>query len=447
MNEEIARNLYKSLERFKSHYRIEVSGAGVHWHLDIGRGERVCRIHCFNYESNPQALILGMRGNEHLSKLSSNTQRASKVGPEYFICFKSNDIEYATGRTQNSDEVEKSVFHWITDQISLLELYQNFPFVDSDYRKIQSLEGKINFLFRKSGLNLKAVIEHGLGKEFSDLWVYSSEKSCRLIVSEYGTVSVDLLLYGTSIAQINDVSDETAFSVVKIWVEKDSRLKNILEVSKLVKLSSFAADFENGDYAAWHWGNVLLQASKNELLSFYLPIIRLIANDDITSRFFSFTSLNRFVLTRCSLYPFDTKGLPILYPSDDAMGDKSFMLGIKENEPMRACGAQECFELIKNLLSQEKIKPYFGSIENSILIQVNAELQKLGSNLRAEAIQRRQWTHVLVKNNGTQICRLQDHIGKSIRVSLVDTINPNIEKRSAQGNPHKIASLIHSWLS
>src|SRR5438309_558467 len=86
--EMIARNLRDHLARALGKLvELALEGAGVHWNVSARAGVRRCRIDCFNYEVGSAALLLGIQGNAHLSKLHSGAAPRARSGAEYAISF------------------------------------------------------------------------------------------------------------------------------------------------------------------------------------------------------------------------------------------------------------------------------------------------------------------------------------------------------------------------
>jgi hypothetical protein len=159
-NEEIyANSLYAHLQASLGDVSITVEGAGVQWKVNAKKGERWCRIHCFSYDDIGDSLVLGMRGNAHLSKLHSGPPRAPKQGAEYLIYFGSSEQSSATGRTQEIVSVEGAVRAWVADQLELTKVYQQCPFVDAPLRKNIEIAAKINTALETRAVKSKLVLE------------------------------------------------------------------------------------------------------------------------------------------------------------------------------------------------------------------------------------------------------------------------------------------------
>lgn len=153
------------------------------------------------------------------------------------------------------------------------------------------------------------------GREFAELWVYGDQRSCRLTPREDGVVAGAFLDRRTQLLRADALGPASAARMIEYWIDAAAPVAAMRDLAPGVELLPFAEDFERSDYAAWHWGNLLLRAEDDELLGFYRPLVERIAGSAALARYFSFTSLDRLCLSRSSLYPFDTEGLPVVVPA------------------------------------------------------------------------------------------------------------------------------------
>ncbi|NJK45331.1 MAG: hypothetical protein HC933_14610 [Pleurocapsa sp. SU_196_0] len=331
-----------------------------------------------------------MRGNAHLSKLHLGPHQAQKQGAEYFIYFRDGERTCATGRTQEILSVESAVRAWVAEQHELNEVYQRCPFVDAPRRKNIEIATRINAALEARGAKTRLVLEtETTYSEFTYLWVYAETRSCHVTVGTGDAVNLELLLHRTTLAYLENIETELAARVIEHWAELSGTLQGVQEISSQTELSAFALDFERGDYAAWHWGNVLAQAENDEVLAFYKPFLERIAVSPIASRFFSFTSWNSLVFSRCSLYPFDTADLPVLSPARDRTDAKPYSVALmpqhlsNRNPIADACNAEEALRLIETHLARETLPSYFGDHTRRTLEELNLEFEAINSPLRA----------------------------------------------------------------
>lgn len=87
-------------------------------------------------------------------------------------------------------------------------------------------------------------------------------------------------------------------------------LKVLAEECSIVTLNHRANAFDENDEVAYSW-NFLL--AEEDLLGLK-PFIKLASEDALLSKLFPFTSLYTLRFSRCTAYPFDTEGLPMVTP-------------------------------------------------------------------------------------------------------------------------------------
>jgi hypothetical protein len=448
-----ANSLHAHLQASLDDVSITVEGAGVQWQVNIKKGERWCRIHCFSYDDIGDSLVLGMRGNAHLSKLHSGPPRVPKQGAEYLIYFGSGERSCATGRTQEIVFVESAVRVWVADQLELPEVYQQSPFVDAPFRKNVEIATKINAALETRAVKDRLVLEgKSTDSEFTNLWLYAGDRSCHVTVGAKDAVNLALLLHRTSLAYIENIETELCAQIIEYWTALKGTLEGVQKISSLTELSAFALDFERGDYAAWHWGNVLAQVENDQVLAFYKPLLERIASSRITSRFFSFTSLYHLVFSRCSLYPFDSEGLPVLTPARDRSNEKPYSVALlpqnlrKPSPILSACNAEEAFQLIETYLARETLPSYFGDSNHQIIGELNLEFEAIGSSLRARLFQKYQRTEIIIREENTKWCSVSFISDGKICFTLHDGSDLSLEKKSVTEDLRPGVLQIQAWL-
>ena len=457
IKESVARALYQQLSSSLSQLLVSVDGAGVHWHVDIQTedGERSCRIHCFNYDAARASLTLGLQGNAHLSKLRIAMPRKHRAGAEYLIYFYSAGKPRAIGRTQEMTFVQDAVGSWVADRMDLPALHERCFFVDERWRAMKDISARVTPVLKALGSQTELVIEGSPEvSEFNELWVYAGKRSCRLTEGARKSINLELLLERTSLACLDNIGEQVAGEVVKHWIGSKGTLGGVNQISSGLELSPFSLEFEAGNHSAWHWGNVMLQAEHSDVLSFYRPILERILKSTFAARFFSFTSLSSLVFSRSALYPFDTDGMPSLYPADDSSSEKPFAIefmssdkSLKNNAESETFTARQAFDLIEKILSREPILPYFGDLESRVMSEVNAELEAIGSELRASLIQKQQWAKLVVYGKNGQFCELQGQKTQSAILTLFSSANSDSKIRSSlESSPQQIATLLQEWL-
>ncbi len=458
IEELIARALYQRISDSLSQLSTSIDGAGVHWHVDIQTedGERSCRIHCFNYDAALPSLTLGLRGNTHLSKLRIATPPKHRVGAEYLIYFHSAGKPRAIGRTQEITFVQDAVGGWVADRMDLSALHKRCFFVDERWRAMKDISARVTPVLKALGSQTELVIEGSPEvSEFNELWVYAGKRSCRLTEGARKSINLELLLERTSLACLDNIDEQIAGEVVKHWIDSKGTLGGVNQISSGLELFPFALEFEAGNHSVWHWGNVMLQAEHSDVLSFYRPVLERILKSTFAARFFSFTSLSSLFFSRSALYPFDTDGMPCLYPADEPSGEKPFAIkfmpsdrSLENNAQPETFTAQQAFDFIEKILSREPISPYFGDLESRAMNEVNDELKAVESELRAQLIQKQQWAKLVVYGKNGQFCELQSRARQRIVSTLFSSSDSELEIRSSlESSPRQIATLLQEWLN
>lgn len=378
-----------------------------------------------------------------------------RAGAEYLIYFHSIGKPRAIGRTQEIASVQDAVKSWVADRMDLPALHECCFFVDERWRAMKDISTRVNPVLKALGSQTELVIE-GLPEisEFNELWVYAGKRSCRLTEGARRSINLELLLERTSLACLDNIGEQVAGEVVKHWIDSEGTLGGVNQISSGLELSAFALEFEAGNHSAWHWGNVMLQAEHSDVLAFYRPILERILKSTFAARFFSFTSLSSLVFSRSSLYPFDTDGMPCLYPADDPSGEKPFAFefmssakSLKSDAMSETFTAQQAFDLIEKILSREPILPYFGDLESRIMNEVNAELEAIGSGLRASLIQKQQWAKLVVYGKEGKFCELQGRKTQRVSLTLFGSADSDSKIRSSlESSPQKIATLLQEWM-
>ena len=420
-----------------SNASVSMEGAGVHWHVDASRGTRTCRVHCFHYERPEDAqgpsLELGPRGNAHLSTvdLGSWPRSEPREGAEYLVTFLLDGVEQATGRVPDEARASAAVLDWVTGNIEVSELRARHEFVDEWKRKLEGARNVIN-----AGLKTQRA-EIGEG-EFGELWVYAAERSCRIAPKPSGC-AVALLLHRTQLALVELPGLERALRLIARWTEDGASLQALGNEFSLV-LSPFAAEFERGDYAAWHWGNVMAQAEHDEVLTRYRPLLERIVSSPSTKRFFSFTSLYFLRFTRCALYPFDVEDLPFVSPTRDGrftVKTGPFFSDVEVVSVVTGT-AEEVWGPLQEILRADSTPTHPGTLDDLLPELLDAAFVARGSSLRARKVQRQQWMDV----------KLDDGRGRSCGVSLLSRVpvhRVGADALRMEGTVDEVAEALIAW--
>ncbi len=387
-----------------------------------------------------------MRGNSHLSKVQLSRQRQTLSGAEYLTSFLFQNDKSATGRTQNAEFVVLAISDWVRSRVSREQLYERHDFVDAKRRALHSVADEINARLTVAGA--KSLVEHvAEDSEFDQLWIYAAQRSARLEPGLDGTVDVALLLKRTQIALGEGLELEAAARASLLWADRTASLSELTQSIPNLTLSPLAAEFERGDYSAWHWGNLLLQAEHDDVLGYFRPLIERIAQHKVLSRFFSFTSLNRLCFSYCSLYPFDTEGLPMVVPMPRTGIDHAFAVMIgSDTKPAMAGTAAEVFSFLENILTKNSRPTWFGNVDEDLAARLNCELEARGSPLRATSRQSEQWLRVEVVAGN--LCCAASFDGRNVMLQLSRPWQARREPIAEfVGRIDKGAEQIIAWLS
>jgi hypothetical protein len=128
---------------------ISVTGGGVQWRCSAQRGNRSCWVGCFEVG-----------------------------GPEFLTFFEQNGRKVATGRNSLQPETVDAIGYWL-DSLPLDDLYQRFPFVDHEKRRLISIR---ECVLRKHPA-LAGAARHVLtvtGSGVAHLWFHSTARSVHL---------------------------------------------------------------------------------------------------------------------------------------------------------------------------------------------------------------------------------------------------------------------------
>lgn len=436
----LAKSLYKFLKaQCKSWAKVSIEGEGIHWHVEIKKAPRRCSIHCMHY-GDMDGLWLGMRGNTHL-RGTSNTPQKMHRGAEYLVAFYKNEERICEGRTYDYDSIYECGKAWILAQHDREELYAQFDFIDKNTRALQALAKQIDASQQRHGSAMKTHFEPSYtGDVGVELWVYGEYYSCRICTSPTEAISCSFFLHATLLASLQSTNEDIESSV-HLWIDKQISVAELAQKFPQLQISDFAQIFERGDYAEWHWHNVLQQARNGDgVLEYYLPIIEKIVTIPEIRRFFSFTSLNMLCFSRCSHYPFRTEGLPVLYPTEEGCL-------VKCGEE-HVCGDADvvCNFLAQHLKRLAMPTPYLGTIEQGFIEPINDALQKRGSDIRLVHKQKHQWSGVqAVKNNRS--CKLEIYEGEDNLYGLL------FRKEDAEialgrfATVEAVAAAIDGWLN
>lgn len=431
-NEQYAHDLASAVEQRRG-MRPAVEGAGVHWHVDVSEGSRVCRVHCFHYEDrNPfegraeGTVTLGIRGNAHQSKVQVGQRSKWEAGAEYLVNFREGEKQVATCRVRSVADVLDSADRWLAGA-TVPDMHAAFDFVDQRTRQRRQISEEVAAELSRLGSTLKLSDDtSGFGgSEHGELWAYGGERSCRIAAGADG-LEAALLLHRTQLARVGGLGAGELARVLAGWVEEQGSTAMMSGGPGRWEIVERADLFEQGRYADWHWVQVLAQSRQSRVLSAYGPLLDLIVGSDVVSRYFSFTSLNRLCLSRCLLYPFDTERMPMLAPA----GGGAFWLAVAgadwaddPSEPMQL-DALDALRRLETMLSMDDGRLHPGNVDDAMADEVNAAFESAGSKLRAAKLQECQWLRVVVRADDGRTGRLSSDGKGRVRLQLAEESKP-----------------------
>lgn len=342
-------------------------------------------------------------------------------------------------------------------QVSLDAMYERHSFIDEKRRLLLAALRGVNSSMGDAMPEVRIVLDgDGLGHEDCELWLYAGRRSARVVPISSNSVRSALLLDRTQLASTSEQSHKDAGTTLARWASGLHMLRDFTEPALTLDLLPFAEEFERGRYSAWHWGNVMLQAATDPILQRHLPLIERLSADPVTSRFFSFTSLDRLCLSRSSLYPFDRNGLPLASPARSCTNSLEFVISsgalVTDGPPdaqVHPLSASEAFVRIREVLALDPGEPYHGNIEDRLGMLLNSELAALNSELRVKWEQSRQWLQLRATGKSGRNCRItssgpgRDGVG----IDWHPEQGPRMRKLQQFESPHSAALSLIAELS
>lgn len=421
---------------------FEIEGAGVHWGIEASSESRSISISCFNYEINDSAMVMGMRGNAHLSKVNVGKPNQFFSGAEYYANYKIESESQTTGRTRNKEDMVESVVDWLLENVDLDTLHTNHDFVDTRRRALIKIRDEVNSQLETfNSKYLSKLDNESPSYEFAELWVHSDDKACKLAQGGEA-ISCAFLKERTQLACVENATASTIAEGINLWINLNGTTKDLSKLFPDFIADPNAEPFEKCNHAVWHWSQVLKQAEYDEILMVYKPLIERIVKHPKLSQFFSFTSLHRLCLSRSSLYPFDTDGLPLIYPNDSK--EKPYSITY-DDEKYEELSLDDLVSTLEENVSLEP-KPYFGSLDDYLFIALNNALEEIGSPHEAEKEFDKQWVEVIMKNNDGRKCEFSIFGNKEkVRVDFYEEgLN---ETRYYKGPILEVARKASEWIS
>lgn len=365
--ERIARELQRQLGD-----AAQVVGQGVHWKVEVVGASRRCEVSCFWY-GEAAGLSLGMNpGNTRAALRPTYSQRS---GAEYLVRFHEGR-RVAGGRTQDVDAAIGAVREWLQGN-SIASVEEAWPFVDATRRRMREVLAVIS---PSCADVARCEIDSNNGYE---LWVYGHGRSCQLHPGADGVVTASFWIGHAQVA-FGDITADPVTPIAR-WV----RGTTLAELTDLgVTAERHAEVLEVGDAARWHWLHVRDRIQDpGDVLAASRALIERLAERELPTRFFSFSSLDNLCFSASSHYPWVNEGLPAINA-----GERN---------------VESTIERIERALAACPIAPFFGAATRLTVDKLTSALA--GSTLRAELRQRGQWFEAAVVHEGRH-CRVGDDL-------------------------------------
>jgi hypothetical protein len=388
------------------------SGAGVNWQVDAaGSDGRRLRVHCFWYDRAISGLMLGMNP-ANARRCAGEPARAPYEGPEYFVQLTGPDaMHVADGRTRLASAVVACARPWIGCG-TIDEVVRDAGFIDEKRRKMSALAARVDASLRR---------EVG-GDPSYPLWIYGDGRSCELKPIDDGGFASRFLI-GQADAAYATLSDAELPRAVGAWLVDRVPLHELHGAE-----SQPHAELIESDPQRWHWLNVRDRiADPNDVLAPLRPLIEALASSPIASKFYSFSSLNRFCFSSSSHYPWVNKGLPVIAPSSDST------YHVDEGR----CDLAGAVAYVERTLDAAPVAPFFGSASHMELALVRDYFARNGSTLVPNLLQRAAFYDVEVATDKRR-CRLSG--------SAVTFEEGAASRFEAFGTIEAAAAAAHIWL-
>jgi hypothetical protein len=357
--EETARALAEKLR--ERGIAAKESGAGVHWQVD-GEAERKWTIHCFWYERDVHALMLGVNpANARASRRRSAVMPYE--GPEYLVKLGADLV----GRTREDERAITAVRVWLEGG----DLVAAAPFIDDKPRAMRAIAKTLD-------PRLRWDIE---GDPTCSLWIEDDARSVEARRARDDDSVTCRFLHGQQ--PIATAIDCDVAALSRAWLLdrisiRELSMRDGMEGERHAEILEI-------DPAKWHWAHVRDRiADPDDVLAPLRPLIETFAESPIASRFFSFSSLYRFCFSASSHYPWIAEGLPIVAPIEEGGY-------VVDRERHDLAGA---LAHVENVLRACPVAPFFGSAPDH-LKPIFAE--KLGT-LEVGIEQRKGWRHLLARD-------------------------------------------------
>jgi hypothetical protein len=396
-------------------------GKGVHWGVEIEHGPRACKVACF-WLGETSGLVLGM--NPGNAREGMRPTHSARHGVQYLVRFHDAERRIAGGRTQEIDAVVGAVRAWL-DGKSIAEIEQVSPFVDKTRRRMRELLAVV-----EPTCGDVARCEIDLHVSF-ELWAYGRGRSCQLHVGDENAVSASFRL-GPAQVGFGDVTADPARPISR-WLHGAT----LAELQAMgVGIEAHADLLERGEAARWHWMHLRERINDpRDVLRDSRQLIERLADRELPTRFFSFSSMTRFCFSASSHYPWVDPELPVIEPP---YGEQAYIVEIGATRT--ECDVDQAIEVIEGALSAYPVSPFFGSATYRTVGPLDAQLAKAGSPLRAELRQHSHWFNAAVVS-GDRYCTVADDLRSAALHGTGDAV-----VRLSFSQPADTVAAVRHWL-
>jgi hypothetical protein len=348
----VARVLAEQLEveGIESH----VEGRGLHCLVTVAPvGDRSLVIHCLWYDVQQRS--------------------------EYSVHLRSAEREVVYGRTRSASDVIRATSEWLAGE-SLDRVVTAAPFIDAKPRALRAIMQELNGSLR-------------WGIDDETLWLYGNGRSVKITLDD-AMIRCVFMLGQAPIAR-GESLPELPDAVTK-WLADHVAVNDITTQCAGMRLEPHAETIER-DPLAWHWTHLRDRIDDpHDSLAGLRPLLLALAVSPIATRFFSFSSHNRFCFSASSDYPWVNAGLPVIAPLEDGF----YLVDGKRLDQSGALASVEA------TLVSYPIKPFFGSEPQRQLPLLTELLRRAGSGERPRLIQEGAW-YRLVTGNDANKCVLR----------------------------------------
>lgn len=347
--ERLARELVRALGE-----PAQFRGGGVNSSVVISHGPRECRVSCFWI----------------------------RTGPQYLATFHEGQERRAGGRIEQVDPVIEAVRRWLAGA-TLAALEAACPFVNQRLHQLEALRAVVA---ASCGAISRVELEDAHGYE---LWAYGTGRSCRFAPTASGGVTA-AFFFGPEEVASGDVGGAPGDAAAR-WLG-GTRLAEL--GADGLGIEPHAEVLEGGEPARWHWLRIRDRlANPRDELARSGEMLAALAERELPTRFYSYTSHDRFCFAACS-HGLDGLKLPAIDPPRSGRGYR-----IGSGEAWTPCTIEEGVALVERTLAACPVAPFFGTSEALDVIALDSVLAGQGSPLRATLRQRGRWFQAAIERD------------------------------------------------